>query len=360
MSGLPSNYVINRLLSRRSKSTPSCEKHEGEILKLFCQSCDQLICRDCIIFDHCYHKYSFVKDIFPAEKKKILKVVEESKVNIRDLQGYIKTLKEQEEVININSMQVNFEVENFIERQIKLLEQRREIIKEELRKSVLTQKKTIDSRMKAVDTSLACATSSVEFIEQTLSKGSEVDVLSAKNEMIQQLTEINSTAMNLKPRGKVSYALETHPPLDEKTVGEIVKIIKYDEEYRLTIFKRVPPSGVAQAVKRIFKLPESMFSRDELCESIVSTAERVSTFYILPKSKHTKLIPGNEVQVKIKSPDSDQVHLPTIECHQDGSFCFRHHPQSKAGNYKIEIIINGRYMQGSPFTWEVYSPVLHS
>ena len=339
MSGLPSNYVINRLLSRRSKSTPSCEKHEGEILKLFCQSCDQLICRDCIIFDHRDHKYSFIKDIFAAEKEKILEVVEESKVNIRDLQEYIKTLKEQEDSININLLEVNQEVDNFIEGQIKLLEQRKQSIKEEVRKLVLAQKKTIDSRMKAVDNSLACATSSVEFVEKTLSKGSEVDVLSAKNEMIQQLTEINSTAVNLKPRGRVSYALEAHPPMDEKTVGEIVKIRRYDEEYMLTI-------GTL----------DSIFNHEGIKEKkdIKSNSIFPSIFFISPKSKHTKLIPGNEVQVKIKSPYSDQVDSPYIDCDQDGSFSFVCGPRKKAGNYKIEIIINGRYMQGSPFTWKVY------
>ena len=346
MSGLPSNYVINRLLSRRSKSTPSCEKHEGEILKLFCESCDQLICRDCIIFDHRDHKYSFIKDIFAAEKEKILEVVEESKVNIRDLQKHIETLKEQEDSININLLEVNQEVDNFIEGQIKLLEQRKQSIKEEVRKLVLAQKKTIDSRMKAVDISLACTISSVEFIEQTLSKGSEVDVLSAKNEMIQQLTEINSTAVNLKPRGRVSYALEAHPPLDEKTVGEIVKIRRYDEEYMLTI---ATPDSALDVI-------HGTTCKEK--KDIKSSAIFASTFYIRPKSKHIKLIPGSEVQVKIESPDSDKVHSPIIQCHKDGSFSFRHHPQSKAGNYKIEIIINGRYMQGSPFTWEAHSTEL--
>ena len=46
-----------------------CKEHEGELLKLFCETCDEAICRDCAIVKHREHKYTFVKDAF-AEKKK--------------------------------------------------------------------------------------------------------------------------------------------------------------------------------------------------------------------------------------------------------------------------------------------------
>ena len=39
-----------------------CTKHDGEPLKLYCNTCDKLICRDCIVIDHSGHKYVFVTE----------------------------------------------------------------------------------------------------------------------------------------------------------------------------------------------------------------------------------------------------------------------------------------------------------
>ena len=325
---------------------------------LFCQRCDQLICRDCALFDHRLHKYSFVKDIFPAEKEKITKILEESKVKVRGLQTSIETLKEQEDSVNKNLLEVNHKIDSLIEKQIKLLEQERQTIKDELRQLVLTQKNEIQLQIESFASSLASAKTSVEVIEQTLSKGSEVDVLSTKNEMIQQLT--NLTTENFKPPGKVSYDLETNLPLYEKTVGEMVKIREYDEDrfrptytikpdatpwaafipeydedYELTI--KPDTSSVSASLANFIPEQEALISRRNL----------ESTFYIRSKRKSTRF------EVKIKSPDQDKVYSPLVNHLPDGSFRFSFHPRGRPGDYEIEIVINGRCMQGSPFTWEV-------
>ena len=39
-----------------------CQLHEGESLKLYCETCKKLVCRDCILVDHRHHSYKFVQD----------------------------------------------------------------------------------------------------------------------------------------------------------------------------------------------------------------------------------------------------------------------------------------------------------
>ena len=304
-----------------------------------------MICRDCTLIDHRDHKYSFVKDIFPAEKEKITKILEESKVNVRGLQTSIETLKKQEDSVNKNLLEVNQKIDNLIEKQIKLLEQKRQTMKEELRKSVLTQKNEIQTQIESFASSLALAKTSVEVIERTLSNGSEVDVLSAKNEIIQQLTKISSTTANLEARGKVSYDLEANPPLDEKMVGEMAKIREYhyDEEYKLTIVPNFSPRRQSSWFYPTCKEQEALKSNGRF----------QSRFYIRSKRKCTRFNPDNKVEVKIKSPGQDKVHSPVIKYLEDGSFTFIIYHEMKPGDYKIEIIINGRYIQRSPFISEV-------
>ena len=51
------------------KSFPICQKHPEEMLKLYCQDCEILVCRDCVLVTHKNHNYSFVDDVIEGEKQ---------------------------------------------------------------------------------------------------------------------------------------------------------------------------------------------------------------------------------------------------------------------------------------------------
>ena len=63
-----------------------CKEHDGEVLKLFCETCDEAICRDCTIVKHREHKYTFVKDAFSKGKESVLKILSETKSKASVLQ----------------------------------------------------------------------------------------------------------------------------------------------------------------------------------------------------------------------------------------------------------------------------------
>ena len=57
-------------LGSKALSKPSfCVKHTGESLKLFCETFQETICRDCTIVDHREHEYSFVGDVAERERE---------------------------------------------------------------------------------------------------------------------------------------------------------------------------------------------------------------------------------------------------------------------------------------------------
>ena len=53
------------------KSSPLCQKHPEELLKLYCQDCEILVCRDCVLVTHKTHNYSFVDDVIEKEKQQL-------------------------------------------------------------------------------------------------------------------------------------------------------------------------------------------------------------------------------------------------------------------------------------------------
>ena len=49
-------------LSAAEASELMCAQHPGEQLKLFCDTCDRMTCRDCQLVEHKDHRYFFVEE----------------------------------------------------------------------------------------------------------------------------------------------------------------------------------------------------------------------------------------------------------------------------------------------------------
>ena len=46
----------------QSSQVQNCSAHKGEALKLYCETCMKLVCRDCTLVEHRQHTYTFVHD----------------------------------------------------------------------------------------------------------------------------------------------------------------------------------------------------------------------------------------------------------------------------------------------------------
>ncbi|XP_038062938.1 E3 ubiquitin-protein ligase TRIM56-like [Patiria miniata] len=55
--------VEDVLLQERTpeKNESQCQKHMGEMQRFYCETCDELICQDCIVVDHCKPKHQYVE-----------------------------------------------------------------------------------------------------------------------------------------------------------------------------------------------------------------------------------------------------------------------------------------------------------
>ncbi|XP_038062939.1 tripartite motif-containing protein 72-like [Patiria miniata] len=49
-----------KLTKENLKQHPKCPKHEGEVTRFFCMTCEVLICRDCTVIDHCKPEHSYI------------------------------------------------------------------------------------------------------------------------------------------------------------------------------------------------------------------------------------------------------------------------------------------------------------
>ena len=176
-----------------------CKEHDGEILKLFCETCDEAICRDCTIVKHREHKYTFVKNAFSKGKESVLKILSETKTKASVLQEALDGVAEVKRSVQSNAERTVKEVfDCFQELTICLNTRCNELICsiEELKKAKL---KSLEIQQGDLETALGSVQSSIEFTERALEHGSAVDILNMRKQMSCRLQELNSASWQLEP-----------------------------------------------------------------------------------------------------------------------------------------------------------------
>ena len=65
------------LLKTIPHKVSNCTIHSDEVLKFYCKSCSQLICRDCVILSHQKHEYDRIEQVSDEEKSELKSLLDE-------------------------------------------------------------------------------------------------------------------------------------------------------------------------------------------------------------------------------------------------------------------------------------------
>ena len=186
--GIAENQV--KLTGPRSR----CNKHESKLLKFYCQTCKELICRYCMDFDHDKQNHSclLVQDV--ADKKK-----EALKTNVHALEGEqnkqseaLQAVKEVTQCLKVNFELAKDEVsrhkQEVLDDFTQKLEQNFQEIINELDQKYNEGYDSLAKQSVAMKLQLDKVESSLDFSKNLLERGSQEDILSSQA-MIQQTVE---------------------------------------------------------------------------------------------------------------------------------------------------------------------------
>ena len=302
-----------------------CEEHEQEVMNLFCGTCDQPICRDCTIFDHRNHDYTFIKDVFPAEKEKIMKSVREAEAKLPVFESAIESIEEQEKSVQRNLTSVQRDIDEFIDQHTALLERKREVLKEELNRLSAPQITRLREQKKSLSESRGRVQKCVESANETVARENEAKVLLMKNWIIQEMTELSLQSPSM-PRQTMFYKLNESSPFNDEAIGNMAEICE-SGKFVLGMLGGEP--GVMYATR----------------------AKQTTNFVIFPRNNGEATAgKRDEVHVIIKTP-SEKIS-PAIIYNEDGSYSFSFMPVN-VGEHCIKVLINGVRSCGSPLSWKV-------
>ncbi|CAM9130049.1 unnamed protein product, partial [Lampetra planeri] len=119
-----------------------CDNHKQEPLKLFCETCDLLTCRDCQLVEHKDHNYQFLEDAYKSHKQ--------------HMESLTRQLQEKKKVIE--------EVSNSINSGLRQVEQNRTSVHNEIKTSICSLILEINKKGKLLVNQLEAATKDHESV----------------------------------------------------------------------------------------------------------------------------------------------------------------------------------------------------
>ena len=311
-----------------------CKEHDGEVMKLFCNTCEEAICRDCTIVEHRDHKYTFVKDAFSKGKESLLKALADTKGKADVLEKAVKGVLEMKRSVHSCADQTKQEVVECCDELTDCIAARKAYLVDRVEEFKKAKLKSLDVQQEQLEKALASVQSSVQFTEKAVENGSEVEILNMRKQIFSQLQDLKLAEWQLEPcvNESLSFTGNGHLKEDISTFG-IVSDVVTDADMS-TVTMENGPEGV-------------MYS--SLC------GQPVEFSIIAKESNGRRRKEGGDIFkafVNTADPLRSQVEqIPVKDC-GNGTYSFCHTPM-ETGLFELSVQLKGSHIRESPFRWSV-------
>ena len=314
-------------LMAAKKKIPSCEKHRGNELEIYCEACKKLICIYCTIRLHRDHNYDLVADVFHKHKEELVSSLKLVKQKLHTVQQALKAFDTRAKEINDQRATLETHIHKEIDQLHQLLDQRRVQLVGEL--DMLTQQKlkSLAAQRDQVEITQVKFTSCLEYAEGGLQTGTESEVLAMKAPVIERIEQISAEfdPNTIQPETRANIKLTT----DEKEQVEQTcrSYLEVADDQSISIKKStVDGDGLTAA-------EVGTTANLKLCVNTCTSQPCGQEAQILATITHSQST--REIRGAVKKEN----HRYKI------SYCPR-----ERGRHELTVTINGRAVRGSPFS----------
>ena len=210
---------INSLRSTLSQGTPEklhvagqemkCSKHTSEPLKLYCQDCHKLVCRDCTVIDHKDHRYVFVVDAAPQYKAEMKEKAESVRKISNSLKEAVESLKDSKKKLSDHETDTRVAVDEAVEKVVTQVHQKKDEMKAKASEMVSEAVEKVSEQEKNAELAVGEVGSLLEFMSRSLETATDQELLSMEKQMSDQVDRVSSLYSD--PAGK--FAVPDPPEL---------------------------------------------------------------------------------------------------------------------------------------------------
>ncbi|XP_066929377.1 tripartite motif-containing protein 2-like isoform X2 [Clytia hemisphaerica] len=305
-----------------------CQTHKEERVSYFCNTCQQTICRECVITTHQQnsHEYTNIEHAIEGQRNEITSLKQVIEMKLPILNRATSQLSETQQKLDSRSQLITSEIEDRTPRLLKLLEQKEEEMLRELNEIVEGKKKILQKQLEQLEVETKNLKSLYEFTGQILKTGTSAEILMVK----QALCERMKTAVTSE---------QTYEP-------EVDDQISCDTNV----------DSIASAIKSYgqFSTQGEVFLKCFVLGSVTTAVKGMSTqLTLLIKNQlgQEASVSKEDIEVEMKTPDLGII-MPEVREKTSSTFTLNFRTYS-LGIHQLHIKLKGKHITGSPFSINV-------
>ena len=316
----------------KKKKVAYCPKHTENVLKIYCETCQKLICSDCTVRLHKDHQYDLVTDTFAKHRDEILSHLQPVRQNLDTVNKALQALDTRTKEITDQRMDIEADIHKRINQLLRALEQRRTELIGQLDQITQNKLKHLAAQKDEIELLQTQLSSCLEYVEGSLKTGSEGEILAMKAPVIKQIqgitTDINPDS--LVPQQRANMRLV---PDDAEQICR---------KYGTVVAEEIDPT--------------KCYATGDGLKAATIGKEAVVTL-------HTVNTEGRECQEPVKDLTAELVFckdgtISKCGMKQEGKSVYgiRYQPVTR-GEHQLHITIRGKQTKRSPHTVAVRRPL---
>ena len=311
------------------KVTMKCSKHTSKELKIYCESCDELICRDCIVKTHRDHQFDLVDECFPKHRDSIAASLEPIKRQLHTITQAVAETDTRSTQIAENGATIKHNIHTTIDRLHEALEVRKLQLMAQVDQMVGQATKSLAAQKDHCQLTQTQLASCLEFVEESLRTGSPQEVLSMKKPVVERVQQM---AKEFQPN---------HFQLGSE------EVIYFNHEQLLDVCREFGNVALLPVC------PEKCYATGEGLKKAVPGEVATFTLHTVENTFTAGAIP---ITAELASHGDGA----TVKCQvlrkNDNTYDLMYQPQS-CGQHDLHVKVYGRPIRNSPFTVAVMKAV---
>ena len=317
----------SKLLPLNEDRNTKCSDHD-EPIKVYCETCQELICRDCTISQrHQNHKYKLITECYPDHHQEIEADLTKVKRKVADVNTTVTNLVTREREVTKQGEDVKKQMHTQSQLIINLVQQSERQLVQQVDTVVQQKIQLLTKQREEAETVLKQLKGCEEFVEQSLKVGSQQQILREKQNMVQVMTTVNQDVnpVVFQPIEEANITFTSNQTLVDKYEG-------------------------------IGELKSKMFGKSVLIKNACYVGKKSTITLNLQTQDGSPLsVSLSLISCELFSADDSQLISCDINETQSGNYDISFTPCTR-GKHQLIIRLGGVNIPGSPSTLHIPSP----
>ena len=319
-------------LDALKKVTLYCSLH-GKELELYCETCEELICHNCIVKKHKDHQYDLVTDTFERQKSEIVASLEPVEGHLENVNKAQIQIDEHSKAVKSRRDAIAAEIQQTTRKFQEMLEVRKDDLIGQLDETTQQILKNLTTQKDEVETIQTQLTSCLSFVRESLRTGSQGEVMKVKKAVVRQIKEITDSIKpeKLSPCESPNIAFMVSPEMTQNCM-------QFGEVCRVNISA------------------ENSYATGKGLQVAVSGEEATTIVYICDIEGRVCPEPVKSLTCELISDNGNDEIKGTVKMIEAGKYEICYQPTNR-GRHQLHIKVEGEHIRGSPFPVIIKLPV---